>query len=133
MDMAKKKMSKKIRTTVVVTAAAEAILQKYRNNFGLKGPLSVGLMLFDSLTPQEQVDRTRQVEENDQDPEELLGLVRHTLSRIPEKAIDALTPSEAAVVRRYRQIVPAETAARADEAQAAAESASATRKRTARR
>lgn len=47
-------MNKKLRTTVVLTHAAEQVLAKYRNAYGVKNVLSVGLELFDSLSRDEQ-------------------------------------------------------------------------------
>jgi hypothetical protein len=113
-------MARKIRTTVVVTAAAEAVLQKYRNNLGLKGPLSVGLLLFDRLEPGEQLERIRRAEEADHDPGDLLALLRHLVAQVPEAALADLTPPEGEALRRYRHAVAAENAARTDEAAAAA-------------
>lgn len=123
-------MARKIRTTVVVTAAAEAVLQKYRNNFGLKGPLSVGLMLFDQLSPQEKIDKTAEVENADRDPKDLLALLRDLVAVVPESAIAALTPTEAEAIRRYQQTLASENAAQRDEAGAAASREKAKRART---
>jgi len=61
------RMGKKIRTSVVLTAIAEEILQKYRNGFGLKGPLSVGLELFDGLPSDEQLRRVTAAETADKE------------------------------------------------------------------
>lgn len=105
-------MARKIRTTVVLTTAAEAVLQRYRNNFGLKGPLSVGLMLFDALTAQEKIDRTRRIEEADRDPREMLGLLRDVALDLPDDALAHLTPDEGAAIRLYREAVAARTTAR---------------------
>jgi hypothetical protein len=96
---------RKIRTTVVVTKAGEAILQKYRLNFGLKGPLSVGLLLFDRLTPEQREVMTRQVEEADRDPAELLTHFRDLALSIPAAALEALTPTAAEAIRRYRNVI----------------------------
>ncbi len=59
-------MGKKIRTSVVLTAKAEGILQKHRNAFGLKKVLSVGLELFDALSDTEQKARVSEAEKEDQ-------------------------------------------------------------------
>ena len=61
------RMGKKIRTSVVLTAVAEEVLQKYRNNFGLKGPLSVGLELFDQLSAEDQLARIAKAEKIDKE------------------------------------------------------------------
>lgn len=62
--MAKKK---RIQASASLTVNAKAILQKYRGAFGVKNTLSVGLELFDALSADEQVARTRLSDAQDAD------------------------------------------------------------------
>ncbi len=59
-------MGKKIRTTVVLTAKAETILMKYRNTYGLKAPLSIGLEEFDRMAPEVREKEVNRVEAEDE-------------------------------------------------------------------
>ncbi len=59
-------MGKKLRqSALILTFTAWEILKKYRNGFGVKNTLSVGLELFDKLSREEQFERVSAAEAAD--------------------------------------------------------------------
>ena len=93
--MAEKK--KIVRTSVVLTKRARAILARYRNSFGQKNVLSVGVELFDKLKDSEKIRLTDESEAADQvrSPE-----VAQEQQPQPEQVRLALDPLASTVAQR---------------------------------
>jgi hypothetical protein len=104
--MAEKK--KIARTTVVLTKRARVILTRYRNSFGQKNVLSVGVELFHKLEDSEKIQLTDESETADQAQSpraahELWEAVKAMISEIPETAYQLLSPEQQRQAENVRQ------------------------------
>ena len=98
------------RTTVVLTKRARQVLIRYRNSFGQKNVLSVGIELFDRLDPAEQIRLTSASEAVDQaqTPDQARDLwesIGALISDVPETAYQVLSAQQQAEVRRFKEMV----------------------------
>ena len=133
-DKRKKAEKTIVRTSMVFTTAAQRILQKYRYSYGLKGPICVGMMMFDKLTRDEQLDRMFAAAQADDDPQAVLSLMRELARRMPERQMAKIVrPDEAEAFRFFRDAVVSGTEVRDDVSRVDAEAPIAERKRTSRR
>lgn len=75
-------MSSEERTSVVLTAEAQAIKQALSPVYGLKGLLSSALVLFNDLTPKEQKDIVTKVKKSKSQAEHDRGVIENFLQEI---------------------------------------------------
>lgn len=104
--------SKPVHTSVVFTAAAALLVDKYKPAFGKKGPLSVGLELFSALSDEQKFRWITQVENEDQSPESWLKLMAYAGDRLLRRMRGRITAEDIRRIQASLERIDAQLSAR---------------------